>query len=80
MFVAHGPSFRKGLVVEHFQNIEVYNMVAGEPNFSFVTWYCTNGANTHLTSLPLVSVRRHRHVNSVNVKIQFHLRTNLCCG
>ena len=29
LFVAHGPSFKKGEVVEHFQNTEIYNMMAG---------------------------------------------------
>ena len=29
--------------------------------------------NTYLTSLPLVSVRRHGRVNSVKVEIKFHL-------
>ncbi|KAK3730496.1 hypothetical protein QZH41_015702, partial [Actinostola sp. cb2023] len=29
IFVAHGPSFKKGLVHDHFQNTEIYNMIAG---------------------------------------------------
>ncbi|KAL9950873.1 hypothetical protein ACROYT_G043443 [Oculina patagonica] len=29
LFVAHGPAFKKGAEVEHFQNTELYNMMAG---------------------------------------------------
>ncbi|KAJ7386453.1 hypothetical protein OS493_008582 [Desmophyllum pertusum] len=29
LFVAHGSSFKKGEVVEHFQNTEIYGMMAG---------------------------------------------------
>ena len=30
LFVAHGPAFKKGKVVEHFQNTELYNVMAGK--------------------------------------------------
>ena len=29
LFVAHGPAFRKEAEVEHFQNTELYDMMAG---------------------------------------------------
>ncbi|NET42154.1 hypothetical protein [Okeania sp. SIO2B3] len=28
IFIASGPSFKEGLLVESFQNIEVYNLMA----------------------------------------------------
>ena len=34
--------------------------------------------NTYLTSLPLVSVRHHGHVNSVKDKMKFHHECELC--
>ena len=35
-------------------------------------------ANSHLTSLRLVSVHLHAHVNSVNVEVKFHVGRKFC--
>ena len=37
-----------------------------------------NEKRNTLTSLPLVRVHRHGHVNSVNVEVKFHLECRLC--
>jgi hypothetical protein len=28
LFIAHGPSFRSGVVIDRFENIETYNLMA----------------------------------------------------
>ena len=33
LFMAHGPSLKRGLTVEPFENIEIYNLIAGKLYF-----------------------------------------------
>ena len=38
LFVAHGPAFKKETEVEHFQNTELYNMMAGNVTISLAVY------------------------------------------
>lgn len=42
IFIASGPSFKSNLVVDSFEIIEVYNLMAGELYFSLAVIKTTN--------------------------------------
>ena len=40
LFLAHGPDFKQGLDVKPFENIELYNLMAGIISQLFYSKYC----------------------------------------
>ncbi|XP_071118759.1 uncharacterized protein [Haliotis cracherodii] len=52
LFVAHGPAFKKGLEIEPFENIEVYNLIADVLNITPAPNNGTRGALFHVLTNP----------------------------
>ena len=66
IFIAHGPSFKKGEVVEHFQNIELYGMMAGELFFLslFIFLHALQLTFTFDGISALKHIRIHKHTHT----------------
>ena len=56
IFMARGPSFQKGKVVEHFSNLEIYNLLASKssPGLLFLFYFFILFIIFHLSLFSIV--------------------------